>query len=74
MSDRKPQLKELALAVKDLTWGDIQSMALQLNMPYIKLQQIWQQNSELTECVRSAMHRWLDSDRNAIWARIIKAY
>ena len=74
MSDRKPQLKELALAVKDLTWGGIQSMALQLNMPYIKLQQIRQQNNELTECVQSAMHSWLDSDRNAIWARIIKAY
>ena len=73
MSDRKPQLKELALALRDLTWSDIESMALQLDMPYIKLQQIKEQNSELSACLHSAMHSWLNSDPKASWTRIIKA-
>ena len=73
MSDRKPQLKELALALRDLTWSDIESMALQLDMPYIKLKQIKQQSNELTECLHSAMHSWLESDPKASWARIITA-
>ena len=74
MSDRKPQLKELALALReDLTWSDIESMALQLDMPYIKLQQIKQQSNELTECLHSAMHSWLESDPKASWARIVTA-
>ena len=73
MSDRKPQLKELSLALRDLTWSDIESMALQLDMPYMKLQQIKQQSNELTQCLHSAMHSWLNNDPKASWARIITA-
>ena len=73
MSDRKPQLKELSLALRDLTWSDIESMSLQLDMPYIKLQQIKQQSNEPSQCLHSAMHSWLENDPKASWARIVTA-
>ena len=73
MSDRKPQLKELALALKDLTWSEVETMALHLGMEYSKLQQIKQRNNELSECLHSVMNSWLDSDSQASWARIIAA-
>ena len=73
MSDRKPQLSELALALKDLTWSDIESMALQLGVQYEKLQQIMQQNNELTRSLHSAMHSWLENDPDASWAKIVTA-
>ena len=73
MSDRKPQLKELSLALRDLPWSDIESMALQLDMQYIKLQQIKQQSNELTERLHSAMYSWLENDPKASWARIVTA-
>ena len=73
MSERKPQLKELALALNSLTWSEVKSMAVQLGMEYFRLQQIEQQNSTMTDRLLSAMDMWLNSDANATWAKIIKA-
>ena len=73
MSERKPQLKELSLALKDLTWSEIEAMAVQLDMPYRKLKQIKQENNEVIGYLHSTMHIWLNSDKEASWAKIVTA-
>ena len=73
MSDRKPELSELALALNTLSWSEVKSMAVQLRMEFFKLQHIEQQNVTVTDRLLSAMDMWLNSDTNATWARIIKA-
>ena len=73
MSDRKPQLKELASALNSLTWGEVKSMAVQLGMEYFRLQQIEERNTKVSDCLLPAMDMWLNSDDNASWARIITA-
>ena len=73
MSDRKPQLRELALALNSLSWSEVKSTAVQLGMEYFRLQQIEQQSIAVTDRLLSAMDMWLNSDANATWARIIKA-
>ena len=73
MSDQKPQLRELALALNTLSWSEVKSMAVQLGMEFFRLQQIEQQSSTVTDRLLSAMDMWLNSDANATWTRIIKA-
>ena len=73
MSDRKPGLNELALALDTLSWSEIKSIAVQLRMEYFRLKQIEQQNTELSDRLLSAMDMWLNNDSNASWARIITA-
>ena len=73
MCDRKPELRELALALNTLSWSEAKSMAVQLGMEFFRLQQIEQQNVMVTDRLLSAMDMWLNSDANATWARIIKA-
>ena len=69
----KPQLSELARALKGLTWSEMKSMAVQLNMDYSNLQQIQQQNPELSDRLLCSMDSWLKSDPNASWAKIVRA-
>ena len=69
----KPKLSQLALALKDLTWSEVKAMAVQLEIDYSKLEQIQQQNSELSDRLHSAMNSWLKSDPNASWAKIVRA-
>ena len=73
MSDRKPQLRELALALNSLSWSEVKSMTVQLGVEFFRLQQIEQQNSIISDRLLSAMDMWLNSDANATWTRIIKA-
>ena len=73
MSDRKPQLKELALALNTLSWSEVKSMAVQLGVEFCRLQQIEQQSSTISDRLLSAMDMWLNSDANASWARIVTA-
>ena len=73
MSDHKPQLRELALALNVLSWTEVKSMAVQLGMEFFRLQHIEQQNTAVSDRLLSAMDMWLNSDPNASWARIIKA-
>ena len=73
MSDRKPELWELALALNTLSWSEVKLMAVQLRMEFFRLQHIEQQNTAVTDRLLSAMDMWLNNDANATWARIIKA-
>ena len=73
MSDRKPELSELALVLNTLSWSEVKAMAVQLRMEFSRLQHIEQQNTAVTDRLLSAMDMWLNSDANATWARIIKA-
>ena len=73
MSDRKPELWELALALNTLSWSEVKLMAVQLRMEYFRLQHIEQQNTAVTDRLLSAMDMWLNNDARATWARIIKA-
>ena len=73
MSDRKPQLSELALALNSLSWSEVKSMAVQLKMDYSELEKIEERGIEVSDRLLSAMNMWLKSDANATWARIIKA-
>ena len=69
----KPQLSELARALKGLPWSEMKSMVVQLNMDYSNLQQIQQQNPELSDRLLCSMDYWLKSDPNASWAKIVRA-
>ena len=69
----KPKLSQLALALIGLTWSEMKSMAVQLNMDYSNLQQIQQQNPELSDRLLCSMDSWLKSDPNASWAKIVRA-
>ena len=73
MPDRKPQLRELALALNSLSWSEVKAMAVQLKMDYSKLEKIEERRIEGSDRLLSAMNMWLKSDANATWARIIKA-
>ena len=73
MSDRKPQLKELALALNSLSWGEVKRMAVQLGMEYFRLTQIEEGNTKVSDCLLPAMDMWLNGDANASWARIVTA-
>lgn len=73
MSDVKPKLNELALALNTLIWSEIKSMALQLGMEYSRLMQIEDEKSKLSDRLLSAMDMWLSNDSNASWARIVRA-
>ena len=69
----KPKLSQLALALKDLTWSEVKAMVVQLEIDYSKLEQIQQQNSELSDRLLCSMNSWLKSDPNASWAKIFRA-
>ena len=73
MSDVKPKLNELALALNTLTWSEIKSMAIMLRMEYFILEQIEDEKSKLSDRLLSAMDMWLNNDSNASWARIVRA-
>ena len=69
----KPKLSQLALVLNDLTWSEVRAMAVQLEMDYSKLEQIQQQNPELSDRLLCSMDSWLKSDPNASWAKIVRA-
>ena len=56
-----------------LSWGEVKSMAVQLEMEYFRLQQIEERNTKVSDCLLPALDMWLNSDDNATWTKIIKA-
>ena len=73
MSDRKPRLKELALELRDLTWSEVTSLAIQLDVKYSKLKQIEDGNRHHNTRLYEAMDTWLENDPDATWAKLIEA-
>lgn len=69
----QPQLSDLTLALKDLTWSDVKNMAIQLRLEYATLKQIEGQYSEPSDRLSATMGEWLSSDCNASWKYIVKA-
>ena len=69
MSDRKPKLKELALALNSLSWGEVKSMAVQLGMEYFRLQQIEERSTKVSNSLLPAMDMCLNGYANATWTR-----
>ena len=72
MSERKPELRELALALRDLTWADVIAMAVQLDIEFSILKEIQQQNDDSSVHLLSAMDTCLKTDENASWADILR--
>ena len=73
MSDARPKLNELALELKDLTWAEVISIAIQLNVQFPTLQRIAEQHSDINIRVLEAMNRWLETDTKASWKKVVKA-
>ena len=73
MSDVRPELHQLALALENLTWGEVTSMAVQLRVNFSKLQQIGQEKSDHSSHLLSAMDTWLKTDPGASWKKVISA-
>lgn len=69
----RPKLRELALELEDLSWSEVKSMAIQLDMEFTTLKRIEERNSEISDRVLSAMETWLKTDTKASWRRIIRA-
>ena len=66
-----PELKELEVALTKLTWSEFTSFALQLGLENHTLETIEQEKRVTRERERAALHRWLDSDPNASWERVV---
>lgn len=73
MSDRKPRLKEIALQFRDLTWSEVKSLAIQLDVKYSKLKQIEDGHRDHNTRLYEAMDTWLEKDPDATWAKLIEA-
>ena len=66
-------MNELALELKDLTWAEVISIAIQLNVQFPTLQRIAEQHSDINTRVLEAMNRWLETDTRASWKKVVKA-
>ena len=73
MSDVRPELHQLALALENLTWSEVTSMAVQLRVDFSKLEQIRQEKSDHSSRLLSAMDTWLKTDPGASWKKVINA-
>ena len=72
MSDARPKLDELDLELKDLTWAEVISIAIQLNVQFSTLQRIAAQHSDINTRVLEAMNCWLQNDTTASWMKVVK--
>ena len=66
-------MNELALELKDLTWAEVISIAIQLNIQFPTLQKMAEQHSDINTRVLEAMNRWLETDTKASWKKVVKA-
>ena len=69
----KPKLSELSQELNELTWAEVKSMSVQLDMDYDELRKIEEQSSQFTNHLHSSMNLWLKTDKNASWIKIVKA-
>ena len=69
----KPKLSELSCELNVLTWTEIKSMAVQLDVEYDELRKIEENTREFDDQLNRAMNLWLKTDENASWKKIVKA-
>ena len=69
----KPKLSELSRELNELTWSEVQSMAVQLDVEYDELIKIEENTREFNQQLNRAMNLWLKTDENASWKKIVKA-
>ena len=69
----KPKLADLSNELGDLTWNDIQSLAVQLEINFNELLKIEEQTNQATDRMHRALNMWLEKDPDASWEKIINA-
>ena len=72
MSDR-PQLKDIAVALSELKWSEVKSVAVQLGMDLPILSQIEDRYADLNERTLHSMQAWLQNSLDPSWANIVSA-
>ena len=72
MSDR-PSLKEIAVAISELTWSEVTAMAVQMGVDLHTCTQIKEQYGDLSDRKLYSMNAWLQNDPEPSWAKIVSA-
>ena len=67
----RPRLSELCLALGELTWGEVKSLAVHLDVDYNELRKIEEETLQITTRTVITMNVWLESDQNASWKKVI---
>ncbi|CAI8045033.1 hypothetical protein GBAR_LOCUS24922 [Geodia barretti] len=70
----KPKfMADLSNELGDLTWSEIKSLAVQLEIDYNELLKIEEQTNQATDRMHRALNIWLEKDPNASWEKVINA-
>ena len=69
----KPKLSELSNELRELTWSDIESLAVQLEVDFHELLRIQEQTDQPTNRMHRALNIWLEKDTSASWEKVINA-
>ena len=69
----QPKLADLSKELGKLTWNDIKSLAVQLDIDYNELVKIEEQTDQATDRMHRALNIWLEKDPNASWEKVINA-
>ena len=69
----KPKLADLSNELGDLTWSEIKSLAVQLDIDFNELLKIEEQTDQATDRMHRALNIWLQKDPNASWEKVINA-
>ena len=69
----KPELSELSNELRELTWSDIESLAVQLRVDFHELLKIQEQTDQPTNRMHRALNIWLGKDPSASWEKVINA-
>ena len=72
MSDR-PQLKDVVVALGDLSWDDVTLMAVQLGVDMPTITHVETQYNDPGVRTLRSMNSWLQSDPQASWVKIVTA-
>ena len=68
-----PKLLELSHELKDLTWSDAKSLAVQLDVNFSELLRIEEHTDQPTDRMHRAFNIWLENDSDASWEKVISA-
>ena len=66
-----PELKELEVALTNLTWSEFTSFSVQLGLENHTLRKIEQEKRDTSEKVRAVLQSWLDNDLEASWEKVV---
>ena len=68
-----PELRELEVALTNLTWSEFTSFALQLGVENHTLRKIEQEKRDTRERKRAALQYWLNNDKKASWKKVVRS-